>query len=115
MGLGSRFLRRAKASSANVLELVRFGRLGEPYGAPYEVVDQGAHHRLRRYATCEATDAPVALLIAPLMVTSEVYDIEPALSAVAALGRAGIRTYVVDFGAPEHETGVLEGDACRLD
>ncbi len=107
MGLGSRFLRRAKASSANVLELVRFGRLGEPYGAPYEVVDQGAHHRLRRYATCEATDAPVALLIAPLMVTSEVYDIEPALSAVAALGRAGIRTYVVDFGAPEHETGGL--------
>jgi len=37
------------------------------------------------------------------MVTSEVYDIEADNSAVAALGRRGVRPFVVDFGAPERE------------
>lgn len=106
--LGSSLAKRAAASSANVLELARFGRLGQPYSAPYEVVDQGPHHRLRRYATCEVERAPVALLVPPLMVTSQVYDIEEGLSAVLALGAAGVRAYVVDFGAPERESGGLE-------
>jgi putative long chain acyl-CoA synthase len=106
--LGSKLADRAAASSANVLELARFGRLGQPYSAPYEVVDQGPHHKLRRYATCDAADAPVALFVPPLMVTSQIYDIEEKLSAVIALGAAGVRAYVVDFGAPERESGGLE-------
>ncbi len=91
-----------------MLELVRFGRLGQPYGAPFELVDQGPHHRLRAYATCADPSGPVALLVPPLMVTSEVYDIEPEFSAVALLGRLGVRPFVVDFGAPEREEGGME-------
>ncbi|NUO48609.1 MAG: AMP-binding protein [Polyangiaceae bacterium] len=105
MGAWSRFLRRTATSSKNVLELVRAGRLGQVYGAPYEVIDQGPHHRLRRYATCPDENAPPVVLVPPLMVTSEVYDIEEELSAVAALGRLGVQPFVVDFGAPERETG----------
>jgi putative long chain acyl-CoA synthase len=99
------FRRRVRASSRNALELMRLGRLGEAYGAPYEVVDQGEHHRLRRYATTEAEGAPPALLVPPLMVTSEVYDVSSDTSAVTALGGLGIQPFVVDFGAPERESG----------
>ena len=100
--------RRALASTRNALDVLRAGRLGQPYGAPYEVVDQGPHHRLRRYATAARDDGPVALLVPPLMVTSEVYDIDAELSAVAALGRMGVRPFVIDFGAPEREAGGVE-------
>lgn len=90
------------------MELARFGRLGEDYAAPFDVVDRGEHHRVRRYATGAPEDAPVALLIPPLMVTAEVYDVEAATSAVAALGGDGIWPYVVDFGAPEREAGGMQ-------
>jgi putative long chain acyl-CoA synthase len=88
------------------LEIARFGALGEAYGAPFEVVDRGPHHRLRRYAS--VTDAPVALLVPPLMVTAEVYDVAPDVSAVSALGAAGVEPWVVDFGAPERERGGMD-------
>jgi putative long chain acyl-CoA synthase len=100
-----RILKRSLASTRNVLELVRVGRLGNPYRAPFEIVEQGRHFRLRRYATCTKKLGPVALLVPPLMVTSEVYDIEAESSAVSYLGSAGIEPYVVDFGAPEQEEG----------
>ena len=99
---------RARAGARNALELVRVGRLADPYGAPFEIVDTGPHHRLRRYGVNGASHdghAPVALLIPPLMVTAEVYDIAPDVSAVAALGSRGIQPFVIDFGAPEHEEG----------
>ena len=101
-------VRRALASTRNALDILRAGRLGQPYGAPHEVIDQGPHHRLRRYATCARDDGPVALMVPPLMVTSEVYDIDAELSAVVALGRLGVRPFVIDFGAPEREEGGVE-------
>jgi putative long chain acyl-CoA synthase len=97
--------KRLRASSRNALELVRLGRLGDAEGAPYEVVDQGDNHRLRRYATCDVPNAPPALLVPPLMVTSEVYDVSSDTSAVTALGALGVQPFVVDFGAPERESG----------
>ncbi|MGZ3449420.1 MAG: alpha/beta fold hydrolase [Polyangiales bacterium] len=100
-----RLRRRVRSSTRNALEIARLGRLGDPYGAPYEIIDQAEHHRLRRYATVagETTDAPAALLVPPLMVTSEIYDISSEASAVTALGARGVQPFVVDFGAPEDE------------
>src|SRR5262245_30020987 len=95
---------RLRASARNALEIARFGRLGEEHASPFDVVDQGPHHRLRRYAGADE-DAPIAVLVPPLMVTAEVYDIAPDVSAVAALVGAGIAPWVVDFGAPENEVG----------
>lgn len=101
--------RRTLASTRNVLELARFGRLGTPYAAPFEIVDQGPHYRLRRYETAGvAPDAPIAVLVPPLMVTAEVYDLEEANSAIATLGSLGVQAYVVDFGAPEDERGGMK-------
>lgn len=88
---------------------MRFGRLGEEYSAPFDILDQGPHHRLRHYtAESTAKSAGVALLVPPLMVTADVYDIAPDVSATLALLTGGIDPWVVDFGAPERETGGMK-------
>ena len=99
-----RTLARTRAGARNALEIVRFGRLGEPYGGSYEIVHEGKHHRLRRYGHFENPES-VVLLIPPLMVTAEVYDIAPDVSAASLLASRGIAPFVIDFGAPEREEG----------
>jgi putative long chain acyl-CoA synthase len=101
-------LRRLGLAWQNALELARAGRLTAPYGAPFEVVHQERVYRLRRYARPADAAAPIAapiLLVPPLMVASEVYDISPDTSAVAFLAREGVDVWLTDFGAPEREEG----------
>lgn len=100
----ARARRNLRSSARNALELMRVGRLGEEeYGTPFEVVARGQHHKLRRYAQPEGV--PAVLLVPPLMVTAEVYDVAPDVSAVASLVASGVGVYVVDFGSPEREQG----------
>ena len=93
----------------NGLEIARAGRLTAPYGAPFEVVHQERVYRLRRYerTTALRVQAPL-LLVPPLMVASEVYDISPDVSAVAFLQKQGVDVWLVDFGAPEREAGGMD-------
>jgi putative long chain acyl-CoA synthase len=105
-------LRRIGLAWQNILEIRRAGRLTAPYGAPFEVTHEERVYRLRHYAkTPDAGATPVAaplLLVPPLMVASEVYDISPDVSAVAALSRWGVDVWLVDFGAPEREEGGMD-------
>ena len=97
-------------TAQNALEVARLGGLDvdeEP--SPYEVVSARRVYRLRRYFPDEPGEIAV-LLVPPLMITAEVYDISSAVSAVGVLHRAGIDPWVVDFGAPEREPGGLERD-----
>src|SRR5438309_8320641 len=88
-------VRRLGLAWQNALEIARAGRLTAPYGAPFEVIHEERVYRLRRYERHPAelaseTIKPVAaplLLVPPLMVASEVYDISPDVSAVAFLQR----------------------------
>jgi len=101
-------LRRFGLAWQNALEIIRTGRLTAPYGAPFEVVHEERTYRLRRYQAPVGAAAPIAsplLLVPPLMVASEIYDVAPDVSAVAALTRAGVDVWLVDFGAPEREEG----------
>ncbi|HVY49660.1 MAG TPA: alpha/beta fold hydrolase, partial [Minicystis sp.] len=94
-----------RASAANAIEVARLGRLGPAVHEAFEVVDRDRVQKLRRYGDpARATSAPV-LLIPPLMLTAEIYDVSPELSAVSALVARGVDTWVVDFGAPEREEG----------
>ncbi len=100
-------IRRFGMAWNNALEIATAGRLTAPYGAPYEVIHEEKVYRLRRYQSTPDAGVPVCraplLLVPPLMVASEVYDIAPDVSAVANLSRAGIDVWLVDFGAPERE------------
>jgi putative long chain acyl-CoA synthase len=102
-------VRRLGLAWQNALEIARAGRLTAPYGFPFEVVHEERVYRLRRYErTADPSVTPIAeplLLVPPLMVASEVYDISPDVSAVAYLSRQGVDVWLVDFGAPEREEG----------
>jgi len=117
-----RTFRRLSSSARNAVEVMRLGRLGAPYAAAFEIVSEEKVHRLRHYlpdvspASDAETSAPPddpesfcpVLLVPPLMVASEVYDISPELSSVTQLVRAGLDVWLVDFGAPERIEGGME-------
>ena len=101
----------ARRGLKNARELLKHGRLGPDWRTPFETA--WADHRvtLRHYpASAESVGAPVRplLLVPPLMVTAEIYDISPDLSAVGYLTGQGADVWLADFGAPELVAGGLE-------
>ncbi len=101
---------RIGAAAQNALEVARFGGLEthqEP--SPYEVAHEHRVYKLRRYYADdgEGRGAPI-LLVPPMMLAAEVYDVSPNTSAVTILHENGVDPWVVDFGSPEHEVGGLE-------
>lgn len=105
-----RRFRRLGLAAQNALEIVRAGRLGAKYGAPFLVMHEDARYRLRHFEPAPGADAGTGaraplLLIPPLMVAADVYDIDPDVSAVGALTRAGVDVWMVDYGAPERTEG----------
>jgi putative long chain acyl-CoA synthase len=102
---------RVGSTAQNALEVARFGGLqtgDEP--APYDIASRHRVYRLRRYFPDRAEtqpDRPVVLLVPPLMLTAEVYDVSEDKSAARILASHGIDPWVVDFGSPEHEEGGL--------
>ncbi|MGI5167679.1 AMP-binding protein [Spirillospora sp. CA-253888] len=103
---------RLGATAQNALEVARFGGLDTDEDAsPCEVVTEQRVYRLRHYfpqSAREGDKRPVMVLVPPLMITSEVYDISSRVSAVGELHRLGVDPWVIDFGAPEREPGGLE-------
>ena len=101
---------RFGALAQNALEVARFGGLEtdqEP--SPYTVVSEQRIYRLRRYYPGDdASSAAPVLLVPPMMLAAEVYDVSPSTSAVTILREHGVDPWVVDFGAPEREEGGLE-------
>ena len=96
------------AAAQNAFEVARFGGLEtDEQPSPFDVVAAGPAYRLRRYFPDRAVGAPV-LLVPPLMLAADVYDVSPSSSAVSVLHEHGADPWVVDFGAPEHEEGGLE-------
>lgn len=98
--------------ASNALELLKEGRLSAPYRAPFAVLHETPHFKLRRYLVegepAENSEGSTIVLVPPLMVSSEIYDISPELSAVSWLAAQGVNVWVVDFGAPEELEGGME-------
>ncbi len=109
-GTVMRYAQRVTATARNVAEVVRFGGLEtDEVASPFTVEAEQLNYRLRHYfADDVAPDSPPILLVPPLMLTTEVWDISPQTSAVAALHGMGCDTWVVDFGHPDSEPGGLE-------
>ncbi|HEX3979295.1 MAG TPA: AMP-binding protein [Solirubrobacteraceae bacterium] len=111
---------RLGAAAQNALEVARFGGLDtDEQPSPYEVVAEHRVYKLRRYyrgsdgdrgsnGDGQAGAGPAILLVPPMMLAAEIYDVSPATSAVTLLHENGVDPWVVDFGAPEREEGGLE-------
>ena len=102
---------RIGAAAQNALEVARFGGLAtDEQPSPYEIAGEHRVYKLRHYYPDgeRDADAPPILLVPPMMLAAEVYDVSPATSAVTILHEHGVDPWVVDFGAPEREEGGLE-------
>ncbi|MFZ0040378.1 MAG: AMP-binding protein, partial [Solirubrobacteraceae bacterium] len=105
---------RLGAAAQNALEVARFGGLAtDEQPSPYEVAAEHRVYRLRHYSPGVDGDAdtgqrPPVVLIPPMMLAAEIYDVAPSTSAVTLLHQHGVDPWVVDFGAPEREEGGLE-------
>jgi putative long chain acyl-CoA synthase len=101
---------RIGAVAQNALEVARFGGLTtDEKASPYEVASEQRVYRLRHYyADSVAAGAPPILLVPPMMLAAEIYDVSEQTSAVTVLRDHGVDPWVVDFGAPEREEGGLE-------
>src|SRR3954447_14139459 len=99
---------KAGSAAQNALEIARFGGLdtGEQ-PSPFDVVEHERMYRLRRYFPDQAEGPPV-ILVPPMMLDADVYDVSPAATAVGVLRDNGADPWVVDFGAPEKVEGGLE-------
>lgn len=104
------------AAAKNAIEVARLGGLdtGEQ-PTPFRIAARDPMYRLRHYGTGREDNGadssgtpPPMLLVPPLMLTAEVYDVSPQTSAVRVLQEAGVDPWVIDFGSPEREVGGTE-------
>ncbi|AFU00689.1 acyl-CoA synthetase [Nocardia brasiliensis ATCC 700358] len=105
-------VQRLMATAQNGLEVIRFGGLTHDVeSSPFEVVERRRMYRLRHYFPDDTTpDRPVVLLVPPLMVNADIWDVNAEDGAVGILHRGGIDCWVVDFGSPAKEEGGWERD-----
>lgn len=101
-------IRRVVATAQNGLEVIQLG--GLETGAtpsPFQVEHRTPMYRLRHYFPDSATaeTGPPIVLVPPMMMSADVYDVTRDGGAVGMLHTMGIDTWVVDFGSPESEEG----------
>jgi putative long chain acyl-CoA synthase len=96
------------AAAQNALEVARFGGLStDEESSPYAVESEHRVYRLRHYYPEQAPGPPV-VLVPPMMLAADVYDVGPNASGVTILRELGVDPWVVDFGSPELVQGGLE-------
>jgi putative long chain acyl-CoA synthase len=99
---------RLGATAQNALEVARFGGLTtDEQPSPFEIAAEHRVYRLRHYYP-GSLERPPILLVPPMMLSADVYDVSRATSAVSILDEHGADPWVVDFGAPERAEGGLE-------
>jgi putative long chain acyl-CoA synthase len=102
---------RVIATMQNGVEVLRFGGLqtgSRP--SPFQIVERCDMYRLRRYFPGGANDSsrPPVVLVPPMMVSANVFDVTRDDGAVGVLHDLGVDPWVVDFGSPDREAGGLE-------
>ena len=99
---------RVVATMQNGVEVLRFGGLqtgSRP--SPFQTVERCDIYRLRRYFHDSANDPsrPPVILVPPMMMSANVFDVTRDQGAVGVLHDLGVDPWVVDFGSPDRETG----------
>ncbi|RLA46353.1 MAG: hypothetical protein DRR06_05275 [Gammaproteobacteria bacterium] len=102
---------RLSSALKNASVLARFGRLEPRRGTLYSVTHESPTYRLRCYEIKKSrkTRIPI-ILVPPLMMSADVFDVSKKISAVDYLTEQGFSVWLVDFGEPAEQEGGLHRD-----
>jgi len=107
----TRPVERLVATAQNGLEVLRLGGLEtEAVPSPFQVVESVPMYRLRRYFPPDSRDdhtavRPPVLMVHPMMMSANMWDVTRDDGAVGILHAAGIDPWVIDFGEPDKVEG----------
>ena len=99
------------ATAQNGLEVLRLGGLETgTVPSPYQVVESVPMYKLRRYfppdnRPGQLPAGPPVLLVHPMMMSANMWDVTRAEGAVGILHAAGLDPWVIDFGSPDKVEG----------
>jgi putative long chain acyl-CoA synthase len=109
-GSVSRFL----ATAQNGIEILRYGGL-ETGAVPsrYQIIESVPMYRLRRYFPPDtrpgtAQPGPPVLMVHPMMMSADMWDVTREDGAVGILHAAGLDPWVIDFGSPDQVEGGMQ-------
>lgn len=105
---------RLVATAQNGLEVLRYGGLETGVvPSPYQIVKSAPMYRLRRYYPPDSRPGaepagPPVLMVHPMMMSADMWDMTREDGAVGILHRSGIDPWVIDFGSPDKVEGGMQ-------
>ncbi|WNG90319.1 acyl-CoA synthetase [Mycobacterium sp. ITM-2016-00317] len=105
---------RLVATAQNGLEVLRYGGLETgAVPSPFQVIESVPMYRLRRYFPPDsrpgsAPVGPPVLMVHPMMMSADMWDVTRDEGAVGILHKAGIDPWVIDFGSPDQVEGGMQ-------
>jgi putative long chain acyl-CoA synthase len=105
---------RLLATAQNGLEVLRFGGLETgAVPSPFQTVSSVPMYRLRRYFPPDNRPGgkpagPPVLMVHPMMMSADMWDVTRNEGAVGILHEAGIDPWVIDFGSPDEVEGGMQ-------
>jgi putative long chain acyl-CoA synthase len=102
---------RLVATAQNGLEVLRLGGLEtETVPSPSQIVESVPMYKLRRYFPPDsrpghAPVGPPALMVHPMMMSADMWDVSRQDGAVGILHARGLDPWVIDFGSPDKVEG----------
>jgi putative long chain acyl-CoA synthase len=105
---------RLVATAQNGLEVLRYGGLETgAVPSPFQVIKSVPMYRLRRYFPPDTRPGstppgPPVLMVHPMMMSADMWDVTRDAGAVGILHKAGIDPWVIDFGSPDKVEGGMQ-------
>ncbi|MFV1364005.1 acyl-CoA synthetase [Mycolicibacterium elephantis] len=105
---------RLVATAQNGLEVLRYGGLETgSVPSPFQIIQSVPMYRLRRYFPPDARPGakppgPPVLMVHPMMMSADMWDVTRDDGAVGILHRAGLDPWVIDFGSPDKVEGGMD-------
>ncbi|WP_036462279.1 acyl-CoA synthetase [Mycolicibacterium neoaurum] len=105
---------RLLATAQNGIEVLRYGGLETgAVPSPYQIIESVPMYRLRRYFPPDsrpgtAPAGPPVLMVHPMMMSADMWDVTREDGAVGILRAAGIDPWVIDFGSPDQVEGGMQ-------
>jgi putative long chain acyl-CoA synthase len=103
---------RLMATAQNGLEVLRLGGLETGAApSPFQVVESVAMYKLRRYFPPDERAGqlgPPVLLVHPMMMSANMWDVTEGEGAVSIVRAAGLDPWVIDFGSPDKVEGGMD-------